>query len=286
MLLTDSVAWESSLREYHSDCAVNRWRLAAMPRIEYQLSFENYLEMTSSAGAEKRDLRLPSIIAVLGFLCFAVGFIDLRETVSEQAPFVPGGLLLLTGLVLTCLAMVFGLVSKKKSVRRTASETTLRRLYEFECTDKRAFEFDENGWRVWWKDGEDVRPWSILVNVTELKTLLVLWTSSTPYWIPKDALEKAGQLAPLKALAQSKLEKGEVLFDVSLKPSAVLYVEAKLFHHWRRGWLTRALGGGAASLFIYWVFFDSPQGSSQDWRWIFLIPISLFFLECLFYLLE
>jgi hypothetical protein len=73
--------------------------------------------------------------------------------------------------------MILGLLAKPKSSR--PDPTVLRREYDLFHADRRAIEFDENGWRLFWYEGEDVRPWSCLRQVYDLDTLLLLGTGTT-----------------------------------------------------------------------------------------------------------
>ena len=96
-----------------------------MPRIEYTLCFENYLEMTSSRR-QKKDLRIATASAITGFFCIAAGYLFLK--IHTEASFFPGGFLLATGLLLTFLAMILGFLAKPKSSR--PDTTVLRREYD------------------------------------------------------------------------------------------------------------------------------------------------------------
>ena len=252
-----------------------------MSRIEYTLSFENYLEMTSSRR-EKKDFKFAAISAIAGFFCIASGYLFLKLNVD--APFVPGGLLLATGLLLTLVAIILGHLAKAKPSR--PNRVVLQREYELCHADQRAIEFDEVGWRVFWYEGEDVRPWSCLRQVYDLETLLILGTGTTFYWLPKAALQRAGQLDQLKVLAESFLKKGQQLFEVPLKPSPRVYVMANMFHGWRRSWPARLLGYGAASLFVYWIVYANEDQLSESWWRIAFVPLLLLLFEVLFYLLE
>lgn len=87
-----------------------------MPKIEYTLSFENYLEMMSGSRKKVQVSRIATASAVSGLCCFAAGYSLLKLNVRGGA-FFPGGLLLMTGLVLTLLAMFIGLFATTKSPR-------------------------------------------------------------------------------------------------------------------------------------------------------------------------
>jgi hypothetical protein len=237
------------------------YTLFEMPRIEYKLSFENYLEMTCSRR-EKKDFRIPAVSAILGFFFIAAGYLLLR--INIEASFFPGGLLLATGLLLTFLAE-----------------------YDLFYADKRAISFDENGWRLLWYEGEDVRPWSCLREVYDLKTLLVLGTGTTNYWLPKDSLEAAGQLDHLKALAESFLTSRQQVFQVPLRPSAQVYLAAKLFHNWRRQLTARLLCYAALMLVAYWILFSNPEQAALKSLWLFaLVPFFLCLCEGLYYFVK
>src|SRR5215475_13125365 len=199
-----------------------------MPTFGYQLSFENYLEMTRSRR-ERKDYRFAAFSAITGFFCIAGGYLFLK---LGHESFFPGGFLLATGLLLTFLGMLLGFLAKSKPTQPDTK--TLQREYELGCADKRILEFDEKCWKVQWFEGEDVRPWSCLRQVYELETLLVLGTSTTYYWFPKEALQEAGQLEPLKAIAESSLAKRQMLFQIALHPSALAYVAGRMYHGWDR----------------------------------------------------
>ncbi len=252
-----------------------------MPKIEYTLCFENYLEMTSSRR-EKRDLRIAAVCAISGFFCIAAGYLFLK--INIEASFFPGGLLLATGLLLTCLATILGLLAKPKSSR--PDTTVLRREYDLFHADRRAIDFDENGWRLFWYEGEDVRPWSCLRQVYDLDTLLVLGTGTTHYWLPKAALQRDGQLDQLKTLAETFLTKRQHLFQVPLRPSALVYALANMFHSWRRHRLTRLLGYGAATLAAYWILYSGNDASPKGVWPIAFVPLLLLLCESLFYFVK
>lgn len=249
-----------------------------MPRIEYTLSFENYLEMTSSRR-EKKDFRIAAISAITGFFCIASGYLFLQ--IHTEASFFPGGLLLATGLLLTFLAAILGFLAKPKSSR--PDTTVLRREYDLFHADTRAIEFDEKGWRLFWYEGEDLRPWSCLRQVYDLETLLVLGTGTTYYWLPKTALQHDGQLDQLKALAESFLTRREQLFEVPLRPSAQVYAVARVFDNWRRQPLARLLCFGALTLVAYWIFSNADVRLKGLWA-LASVPLFLILCEGLFYL--
>ncbi len=250
-----------------------------MPRIEYTLCFENYLEMTSSRR-EKKDFRIAATSAISGFFCIGAGYLFLK--IRTEASFFPGGLLLATGLLLAGLAMILGFLAKPKASRPNI--TVLRREYDLYHADRRAIEFDENGWRLFWYEGEDVRPWSCLRQVYDLETLLVLGTGTTYYWLPKAALQRDSQLEPLRALAESILTKREQLFEVPLRPSAQVYLVAGVLHNWRRQTLPRLLCLVALTLVGYWIFSSVGDVSSNGLWALAVVPLFLILCEGLFYL--
>jgi hypothetical protein len=252
-----------------------------MPTIEYVLSFENYLEMTSSRR-EKKDLRIAAFSAVVGFFCIAAGYMVLR--VNTEASFFPGGFLLATGLLLTCIAMILAFFAKPKQSR--PDKTALRREYDLYHADNRSITFDENGWRLFWYEGEDVRPWSCLRQLYELDTLLVLGTVTTHYWLPKAALQRNGQLDQLKTLAETFLTDRQRLFQVPLRPSAHIYVLANLFHSWRRYRLARVLGNGAAMVIVYWILYSSDDASPKGVWPIAFVPVLLLLCEAVYFFMK
>jgi hypothetical protein len=253
-----------------------------MVRVEYTLSFENYLEMTSSRR-EKKNFKAAAISAVLGFSCITAGYLLLKLRLEGQ--FFPGGLLLATGLLLTFLAMILGVLAKPRASR--PDKNVLRREYDSFHADKRAIEFDEKGWRLFWYEGEDVRPWSCLRQVYDLDTLLVFGTETTYYWLPKAVLERNGQLDQLKALAESYLTNRQQLFQVPLRPSAVVSVMAQLFHRWRHQRTARLLCYAASLLIAYWIFILGPNDLPRESSWLLaFVPLLLISCEALFYLVK
>jgi hypothetical protein len=251
-----------------------------MPRVEYTLSFQNYLEMTKSRR-EKPNYRTALICALLGFSLIAAGYLCLR--IWPESRNILGGLMLATGLLATGLALILAVSAKPKSSR--PDRATLRSEYERFHADKRAIDFDENGWRLFWYEGEDVRPWSCLRAVYDEETLLILSTETTHYWLPKDALEREGQLANLKTLAERALTNRELLFTVPMRPSALVFVAANFFHNWRRQFRERLLGYSAVTLAVYWIGFSGWDSSTSRSLWfLFLVPALLVFGDCLNYL--
>jgi len=249
-----------------------------MPRVEYTLSFENYVEMTGPRS--KKPRYKPALIsALVGFCGIVAGYGYLQ--IWPDTKTIIGGSLLGLGLLATFFSFLLGFFAKPKS--SSPDTSLLEREYARSHADKRAIEFDENGWRVFWYEGEDVRPWSCVRAIHELKTLLVLSTETTPYWLPKAALEQQGQLANIKGLAVAALRKHEVLFEVPMRPGALVYVVAQLFHYWRLQLQSRVLWYSLATLFFYWnVVLDSGTNPHAAWL-VVLVPVLLSFGEILYY---
>ena len=162
---------------------------------------------------------------------------------------------------------------------RTSSPNmaALQGQYDRFHSDKRAIDSDEESWQVFWYEGEDVRPWPCLRAVHELRTLLVLTTETTNYWLPKAALERGGQLNAVKALAESAFKKHEMLFPVPLRPSAAVFVAARIFNHWRFQFKSFLLWYSAATLVLYWVLFSNREGALPYSPWFLCLAPALFF---------
>lgn len=253
-----------------------------MPRVEYTLSFENYLEMTQG----RRDtpkMRAARVSAAVGLGCIVAGYTWLRVMPDSWSIF--GLSLLGLGLLATFLAVPLGFFAKPKE--RHPDHATLRREHRQYHSDRRAIEFDEQGWRVFWYEGEDVRPWSCLRAVHDQKTLFVLSTQTTHYWLPKADLDRDGQLERVKTLAQTALGRHERLFAVRLRPSLIVYVAAWVVENWRRRYKTMLLGYAMLTLFFYWTFFSErgPEASLSPW-WLGLAAVVPFVLEVLYYALN
>lgn len=246
-----------------------------MPRVDYQLSFENYLEM----NANRRDVPSYGVAltaALLGLALILGGYFYLRVPPPDEWSFV-GGILLASGLLSEFVAMILGLMASRKSSK--PSLKTLRREYELYAADKRSIEFDENGWRVTWYEGDDIRPWTSLRAVHDLKTLIVLGTVGTHYWLPKAAVENNGHLAQLKSLAATSLESRKSLFAVPVKPSAFVYVLANVLHTWRRNLWRNLLITAAFGLVFYWTWLSDWTRFSPHPVW-FLVFVPVFLLLC------
>jgi hypothetical protein len=246
-----------------------------MPPVNYQLSFENYLEMNASRR-EVPSYRAALIAALLGLALILGGYFYLRIPPPDEWSYV-GGILLASGLLSEFVAMILGLMARPKSSK--PSLKTLRREYGLYATDERAVEFDEKGWRVRWYEGDDVRPWTSLRAVHDLKSLVVLSTIGTHYWLPKAALEVDGNLAQIKSLATSTLESRGILFTVPIKPSAVTWVLANLIHSWRRNLRANLLVATALGLVLYWVLLADWTPFSAHPHWL-LVLVPVFSLAC------
>jgi hypothetical protein len=245
-----------------------------MPRIEYSLSFENYLEMTSSRR-EKPKYTPAVISALLGFSFIALGYTYLQIW-PETRTFI-GGMFLASGLLATSLAFVLAFFAKPKSSRPDTK--TLRAEFERWHADKRAIEFDENGWRLFWCEGEDLRPWSCLRAIHDQKTLLVLSTQTTHYWLPKASLEQSDQINNIRTLAEAALTNRELLFSVRMRPSAAVFVMANFSHNWRRNYKTSILCYGTAILLTYWLLFADWNSTPPSTPWL-LVLVPFFFILC------
>jgi YcxB-like protein len=251
-----------------------------MPRIEYTLSFENYLEMTRFRH-EKPRYTSAIVFALAGFSFMATGYIYLRIW-PDTWPII-GGILLSLGFLAAFLAMPLAFLAKPKSSRQNTA--TLRGEYDRYHSDKRAIDFDVNGWRVLWYEGEDVRPWSRVKGIHNLKTLLVLSTETTHYWLPKAALEQDGHFAQIKALAETALRNRESLFTVPMRPSSLVYVEARLFHDWRLRFGANLLCYAVATLVVYWIAFSNSDNTSPYSLWpLAFVPVLLLSCHGLYHL--
>lgn len=251
-----------------------------MPRIEYTLSFENYLEMTSFRR-EKPKYRAAVISALLGFSFIALGYTYLQIWPDTRT--LIGGMLLGSGLLATGFAMILAFFAKPKSSRPDIK--VLRGEYQRFHSDKRAIEFDGMGWRLFWYEGEDVRPWSCVTAIHDQKTLLVLSTETTHYWLPKATLEQDGRLAEIRALAEAAVTNRELLFTVPMRPSAVVYVVSMFFHNWSHHFRTSLLSYGAATLLGYWLLFADWNSTPPSSPWLLaLVPFFFIFCEGLYYL--
>ena len=250
-----------------------------MPRVEYTLSFENYLEMTQGRRKAAR-IRAPVIFVATGFCLLFAGYGWLR--VMPESWSVLGGILLGFGLLATVLALLLGLLIKPKDARPDTA--TLRTEYHQYNADRRAIEFDETGWRLFWYEGQDSRPWSCLRAVYDQKTLLILATETTHYWLPKADLQRENQLDNLKSLAQNALDQHQKLFSVPHRPSLLVYVASRAVHNWSRQYKAMLLGCAALTLFFYWAYFANDNGESTNSPWLLaLAPLLVLFFEALGY---
>lgn len=251
-----------------------------MPRVEYTLSFENYLEMMESSR-KKPNYKPAAISALVGFSCIIAGYTRLQISPDSQ-PAIGVGLLAF-GLLATFLALPLAFLAKAKD--SGGSTATTRKEYELFASDQRAIEFDEEGFRVSWFDGEDVRPWSSLRGIHDQKTLLVLSTQTTYYWLPKAALEPGGQLESIRALAKRALNNRDLLFSIPLRPSPLVYVVAMYRHYWPRHYKTTLLWYAMGILLLYWILFSGSETASSLSPWVlFIAPFLFFFCEGFHYL--
>lgn len=249
-----------------------------MTRVEYTLSFENYLEMTEPR--RKLPRYKPALLcALVGFCGIVAGYGYLHIWPDTRTMI--GGSLLALGLLATFLAFVLGFFAKPKFTK--LDKGVLEREYARSHADKRAIEFDEHGWKVFWYEGEDARPWTCVRAIHELKTLLVLSTETTFYWLPKAALEQQGQLAAIKALAESALKMHDVLFAVPMRPGVLVYVAAQLFHYWRLQLQSRILWYSLAIAFLYWNLASDFEANPHSVWLAALVPVLLCFGEILYY---
>jgi hypothetical protein len=257
-----------------------------MPKIEYTLSFENYQEMMGSRG-KKKTQRIPLAVALLGLLCILWGYSILKSNSNPDVPvlFFPGGFLLLGGLVLTGASMLLGL---RVGNRPPVPDASAQRLeYALFHADKRIFDYDENGFRVRWYEGEDVRPWSNLRQIRDLKTLFVLGTATTFYWLPRDVLMREGKLEPLRARAESALLDGRgLLFEVPIRPSPFVYAAAGVTHFWHTRPLNRILTYTALTLAALWAVSSRAEFMPRPDYWLVALVPPLILVGEYFYCLK
>lgn len=252
-----------------------------MPRINYQLSFENYQEITANRQTAP-SYTVALWIALLGLMLILAGYFYLRVPPPDNRA-LPGLILLGSGLLAEFLATLLALFMKPKR-KAKFSETALRREFNQYAADARYIEYDETGFRIKWFDGEDFRPWSVVHGLHDMKTLLVISATSTHYWLPKAALESENHLEQIKALASVSLNQG-LLFRVPIKPNAFVYVLASMFDHWRRQLQTRILVYLAVTVALYWgLCADWGYGQHQSALDLFLVPIILPLCQALYFL--
>jgi YcxB-like protein len=250
-----------------------------MNRIEYQLTFENFQEMTQGR-LKKPRLRPSAIAALMGMSLMAVGYTCIQ--ILPEAKIVVGGVIFTAGVLAMGIAVVLGFAAKPRASRMEA--VRLRSEYEGYYADKRTIEFDERGWRLFWYEGEDVRPWSCLTAIYNQETLLVLTTETTNYWLPKATLEKHGQLEILSALAQAALKGDGKLFSVAMRPSLASYIGTHFFDNWNRNLKRNLLLHCGAILLAYWLLFTLWSDGAPSFMWfVLLVPLSALACEALHY---
>jgi hypothetical protein len=253
-----------------------------MPRIDYQLTLENYQEMTAKRQTGP-SYTIALWVALFGLVLILAGYFYLRV----PRPFgegLAGGIMLAAGLLAEFAATLIGIFLKPKRKAKVSSGELQRQYIQY-AADPRSVEYDEAGFRVKWFEGEDIRPWAAVRGLQELKTLLVISTTSTHYWLPKAVLEQEGHLAGLKALACGALEEKQVLFTVPIRPIPLVYLIANLFHYWRRNLRTRCLVYIGATLASYWLLSgDWWHGESHPAPVALLVPFMLLSCESLYFL--
>jgi len=232
----------------------------------------------SAVSREKPKYTAAFVFALSGFFLLLLGYVWV-EFLPERRPSV-GGVLLATGLISAFLAVPLALLARKRVF--SSSLATLKEEYVRYHSDPRVLEFDEQAWKVHWYEGEDIRPWTTLRAFHNWKTLFILSTETTSYWLPKDALEHQGQLEAVRELAVAALRCGEKLFSVPVCPSALVYTAASLFHNLRRAIGTRLLAYLLVALMIYWLGFSDPDLPKWGSLWLLLwVPVVLILFEAL-----
>jgi len=253
-----------------------------MPQINYQLSFENYQEMTANRQT------MPSYTATLwvalaGLGLILGGYLYLRLPLPDRWSIV-GGILLGSGLLLEFAATLLAFLIKPKR-RNKVPTSILQREYRQHFADQRSIEYDQAGFRVKWYDGEDLRPWSTVRGLHDMKTVLVISTVTTHYWFPKAALEPDDHLAQLRTLASTALNSKQVLFRVPIKPTALGYVAASIFDYWCSSVRTKLLIYLAVTVALYWVLCADWGYERQPSPFYFiLLPFVLPFCQVLYFL--
>jgi len=248
-------------------------------KVEYTLSFEDYLEMTANRRVQP-DYVVAILFAVIGFFLLACGGLWLHFW-PGHAPFI-GFTLVASGVLMTFVALPMAAFAKQRPV--PPDKCALKKEFVRYSSEPRTLEFDEQGWKVRWHDGDDVRPWPALKAIHNLKSLLVLSTETTPYWLPKAALKREGQLERLWDQAKAALRSGNLLFTVPACPSAFSYAAAMLAHNLRRARTTRLIAYCTVMLMVYWFGFSNPEYPKAGPIWlILLVPVVLALFEGLYY---
>lgn len=87
----------------------------------------------------------------------------------------------------------------------------------------------------------------------------------------------------LKALAESHLVNRKKLFEVPMRPSALLYSGAAMFNNWHRQLPTRLLSYAALTLIAYWIGYAAPSQKAESLWGLAIVPLCLIFGEALLY---
>jgi hypothetical protein len=198
-------------------------------KIEFNLAFEDYLEWQSTYFRRKRS-NTSLIVALVGFLSFGLGYAILRSS-PETNSFLPGGALLLVGLLTTVGAIPVWFLGSQRKPEKTRAYL----LSEFDrfYAERRSWEADETGWIFTYGTAINKRQWAELLRVRESHRTFILADTFASYVLPKSTLSNEQQ-RELRGLLDRSLIQPRKLWSVSMISSSQDYARAMVIHNWSK----------------------------------------------------
>jgi hypothetical protein len=199
-----------------------------MPKVEFTLSFEDYLDYYGR-GIPRRKTKIAGSVAVTGIAIALVGFLSAIESSDSVLP--NGALAISGGICMALMSIPLWFVVERRSPEKIKSEH--RRSYESLFSAPRVLEFNTEGWSYSYGAAKNSLPWSDLTSVADLGRVLVLADRYVQYLLPVSAFSNE-TLKDLTEHCERALNWQPSEFTVPIRVNALAYIRARVAYRWRR----------------------------------------------------
>lgn len=214
-----------------------------MPRVEFTLKLENYLDWVRNIHVPAR----PSFVKrplTLSFLLVSLGFLFARWSTNDAPP--AGAIAVIVGFLLAVLSLPIWLLLERPHPEK--EELHLRGLFERFYQQPRQLEFDDSGWSLKYGEAVNARPWEDLVSFADYGRTIVLADTFVYYPLAVGAFT-GEQRKLLKDLCEKSLLPEPRLMSVSMFASRASYVRSMVVFRWRKHTLRMLSLYGLGSVF-------------------------------------
>ena len=199
-----------------------------MPRVEFTLKLENYLDWARNIHMSARPSFVKKALT-LSLLLVSLGFLFARWSANDAPP--AGAIAVIVGFLLAVLSLPIWLLLERPQPGK--EELHLRGLFERFYQQPRQLEFDDSGWSFKYGAAVNARPWEDLVSFADYGRTIVL--ADTFVYYPLAAAAFTGeQRKLLKDLCEQSLLPEPKLMSVSMFASRASYARSMVVFRWRK----------------------------------------------------